>query len=407
MTSFLLFADAFLDHLNAQHPSIRFTMEEEEEQKLPYLDWNVHRCQGESLRTSVYRKLTHTSSYLKFESNHPPSAKRSVISSLIKRMDNITLGEDEKRKEERLVMSELEANGYPLAEIKRVQRRLKKEGAAKAIPKPKQDDDITAIAAIPYVPGISEAVSRILAPLRIKTAMGAQQRKWSLMKSGKDLLPSESQPGVIYALGCRDCPKVYIGETGRTVKQRVKEHKDYTKKGDDHMSAVAKHVYDTGHAIHWQPRVVLRNSKTVERKVHEALTIQRIAKRNEDHLMNLDRGMELSAVWLSYPIPFVKLFSTACLNTSFWCYVDVLILAFAHWRSHLSMHRSTLARSVFDLAPRRHLEYILLNDIYNSKLSLTSTFSLMKTSVLKSKRCRISICSLVSVKLVSYIAVPE
>ena len=155
-------AGTFLDHLNTQHPSIRFTMEEEEEQKLPYLDLNVNRCQGGSLRTSIYRKRTHTSSYLKFESNHPPSAKRSVISSLIKRMDNITLGEDEKRKEERLVISELEANGYPLAEIKRVQRRLKKEGAAKAIPKPKQDDDITAIAAIPYVPGISEAVSRIL-----------------------------------------------------------------------------------------------------------------------------------------------------------------------------------------------------------------------------------------------------
>ena len=112
-------------------------------------------------------------------------------------MDNILLGEDEKRKEERLVISELEANGYPLAEIKRVQGRLKKEGAAKAIRKPKQDDGITAIAAIPYVPGISEAVSRILTPLRIKTAVGAQQRKWSLMKSGKDLLPSESQPGVI------------------------------------------------------------------------------------------------------------------------------------------------------------------------------------------------------------------
>ena len=48
----------------------------------------------------------------------------------------------------------------------------------------------------------------------------------------------------------------------------------------------------------------------------------------------------------SYPIPFVKFVSTACLNTSFWRYVDVLILAFAHWFSHLSMHRSTLAHTL-------------------------------------------------------------
>ena len=61
--------EAFLAHLNQQHPSIRFTIEKEEDGTLPFLDTRVHRCEGGSLRTSIYRKPTHTGSYLHFESN--------------------------------------------------------------------------------------------------------------------------------------------------------------------------------------------------------------------------------------------------------------------------------------------------------------------------------------------------
>ena len=55
--------------------------------------------------------------------------------------------------------------------------------------------------------------------------------KWSLMARAKDNLPAEDTPVAIYALGCTDCPKVYIGETGRTAKQRAREHKCHTRTG--------------------------------------------------------------------------------------------------------------------------------------------------------------------------------
>ena len=295
--SIVLKADvtALLDHLNSQHQSISFTMESEVDGKLPYLDLNVHRCKEGTLKTSIYRKPTHTGSYLDFNSNHAESAKRSVVMSLLKRMDHITLGEEERRKEEKRIKGELEANGYPQTFFKAAKRRVENQKSAK----PKSREETSTTVSIPYVRGISEAISRVLAPLGIRTATTTTKRKWTVMRRAKDALPADSTPGVIYAIGCKECPKVYVGETARTAKQRVKEHKDHTTKGNTEMSAIAKHVEETGHKIHWEARVLRKEGKTIKRKVHEALTIDKLRKRNSDHVMNKDSGMDLSNIWLS------------------------------------------------------------------------------------------------------------
>ena len=52
--------DSFLQHLNNQEPSIRFTMETESDSKLAFLDTAVPREPDGRLTTSVYRKPTHT-----------------------------------------------------------------------------------------------------------------------------------------------------------------------------------------------------------------------------------------------------------------------------------------------------------------------------------------------------------
>ena len=59
----------FLEHLNTIRPSIQFTMELEEDGKLPFLDVLVTRG-ANRLTTKVYRKATHTDRYIHFTSNH-------------------------------------------------------------------------------------------------------------------------------------------------------------------------------------------------------------------------------------------------------------------------------------------------------------------------------------------------
>ena len=71
----------FLEHLNSIRPCIQFTMELEEDRKLPFLDVMVTR-HDDRLSTSVYRKKTHTDRYIHFSSNHHDRVKRRVIQCL-------------------------------------------------------------------------------------------------------------------------------------------------------------------------------------------------------------------------------------------------------------------------------------------------------------------------------------
>ena len=285
--------DSLLKHLNNQHPSIQFTREMEESGKLPFLDLAVKRCEGGTLATSVYRKPTHSGRYLNFKSNAPDSVKRSVAASLFHRLDYITTGEEEKKKEEQRIITDLEANDFSRPFIDKV-RLLTKRNKVAPTSKPEESLPIST-AAIPDVRGVSEAIARVLRQVDIRTVATSKHRKWDLMIGAKDKLPSETLPGVVYALGCQECPRIYIGETGRTAKKRAEEHESHVRKGNTDMSAVAHHVVNTGHCVHWQPRVIMTETNTRKRKVREALVIHRLGP---DKVMNLDKRTELSSLWL-------------------------------------------------------------------------------------------------------------
>ena len=75
----------FLQHINEQHSSIKFTMEIEEDGKIPFHDVGISRNPDGSLHHNVYRKLTHTYRYLNQRSFHHPSFKSSVNRTLVQR----------------------------------------------------------------------------------------------------------------------------------------------------------------------------------------------------------------------------------------------------------------------------------------------------------------------------------
>ena len=75
-------------HLNNQHPAIQFTVEEEREGKIPFLDVMVER-KGMQVHTSVFRKKTHTDRYLNYESHHHPRTLNGVVKCLKNRAEEV------------------------------------------------------------------------------------------------------------------------------------------------------------------------------------------------------------------------------------------------------------------------------------------------------------------------------
>ena len=73
--------DTFHEHLNRQNPHIQFTKEIEENGKIPFLDCLVSRNENK-LRTTIYRKPTHTDRLLDQSSYNPTSHKATTIQTL-------------------------------------------------------------------------------------------------------------------------------------------------------------------------------------------------------------------------------------------------------------------------------------------------------------------------------------
>ena len=80
----------FLQHINQQLQSIKFTMEVEQNNSIPFLDIRVTKKGQGPPTLQVYRKPTHTDRYLHYWSFNHPSVLQSVPNALIRRAHQLS-----------------------------------------------------------------------------------------------------------------------------------------------------------------------------------------------------------------------------------------------------------------------------------------------------------------------------
>ena len=102
----------------------------------------------------------------------------------------------------------------------------------------------------------------------------------------KDQVPVQQKAGVIYRIPCKDCPEVYVGQTGRTLAHRLKEHKRTLTSGNLAQSAVAEHATQQSHAIDWECATVI----DTEQIFHRRCTLESWHIQSETNAMNREEG---------------------------------------------------------------------------------------------------------------------
>ncbi|BHF73660.1 hypothetical protein SprV_0401674200 [Sparganum proliferum] len=83
----------FQEHINTVFPDIQFTMAEEENNQLAFLDVLLCHKDCGGLKTKVFRKATNTMQVLNFNSNHPISHKRSCSTTIFAAYEDIQEGQ--------------------------------------------------------------------------------------------------------------------------------------------------------------------------------------------------------------------------------------------------------------------------------------------------------------------------
>ena len=87
----------------------------------------------------------------------------------------------------------------------------------------------------------------------------------------KDPTDNKEKCGAIYHIPCGTCDDFYIGETGRKMGQRFKEHMS-----SDKESAVLDHLKKTGHRFSFDDiNILARENYFASRKTREALEIHK------------------------------------------------------------------------------------------------------------------------------------
>ena len=103
--------------------------------------------------------------------------------------------------------------------------------------------------------------SRLLRPYNIRVAHQPVAHIRKALSHPKDKLQVLERSGVVYRVNCRNCPKHYIGQTGRKLGTRLKEHSSAIRRHDQY-SLISVHEDTTGHQIDLNSPQILARSRT-------------------------------------------------------------------------------------------------------------------------------------------------
>ena len=210
----------FLELLNSLHPSLSFTMEAEENGKLPFLDALVMR-DVDKFSTTIYRKPTATGLYTRWDSYSDTSKKFALIRTLALRAKRICSPE------------------HLAAALVKVRAILQRNGCPRPIVDQVVDSVVNKLPVetvkrkpiylrLPWIGSASVAFRKRIQCLTRKAvpfsdAITSFTSRALIHPCRKDVLPTEDLSNVIYLFTC-GCGRRYVGRTSQRLGDRVKQH---------------------------------------------------------------------------------------------------------------------------------------------------------------------------------------
>ena len=257
--------DTLLVKLNGIHPKISFTMEEEVDGKIPFLDTMIHREKTE-VKLSVYRKLTNKDDYIHYFSGHDIKTKRGIVIGFYLRA--LRICDDDFLKDEiKYINDAFSRLRYPntlLKECLNKARKIRQNSCAKAKP------DLYVVT--PPNDGAQHIQKSVGKKIAIISKCGS--RIMDITRKKQKTTGNENS--LVYEVPCKDCDLVYIGETHIGLKKRMGYHiRDL--RHSTISNALVKHREATSHRINTSEARILesqipnRTLRVLKESVHIGL----------------------------------------------------------------------------------------------------------------------------------------
>jgi len=262
------------DKFNSFHQRLKFTMEVEENgDRLNFLDLSIIK-KGNSLIFDWFRKPTFSGRFLNYHSHHPFIHKRGTIYSLIDRVIQLSHPEFHQRNFDHIIRILLD-NGYPLSLIfSSIRRRLHARfhsciGGGLTNGSENEKERVKPLYfTIPYVSSIASNFIQFFKKIPFcKLAFSCLNKLDRFVGVHKDVLPVLSRSNVVYQINCRDCDSSYVGQTKRTLRTRVNEHRNHVGRSTAQNSVITDHRVTTKHDFDWDRVKILDKEMNLNKRL--------------------------------------------------------------------------------------------------------------------------------------------
>ncbi|XP_058983463.1 uncharacterized protein LOC131804504 [Musca domestica] len=258
-----------LKTLNMYNKQLRFTMESELNNQLPYLDSLVQR-EGKKLLLDWYQKPTASGRLINYHSKHPRRIKINTATNFIQRVLKIS---DRKfhAKNKIKIIKILKMNDFPSNIVNELIKRAEGNRAyqnTKLVEKTYKRST--------YIPGFSErfSSSNMYNSEKYQLAFRSSNTNNNFFSRTKTKIPHEDKSNVVYKIKCNGdgsnvCQKAYVGTTKSKLKTRISSHKSDQKtitKPIEQKTALAAHCQQEGHTPNFKDVDILAQENNYKRR---------------------------------------------------------------------------------------------------------------------------------------------
>ena len=268
--------------LNNVNSNIQFTVEKEENNKLPFLDTIIHKTH-EGIKFSVYRKPTNKDDFIHYLSGHDKKVKTGVVIGFFLRALRVCSPEY-LEEEFTYIKNAFQKLKYPISLLnsllnksKNIYNRIREEQ------EPKNSNYLS----VP-MSTISEAIDKYLSNAGINIVKSSGIKIGEMVKKSEKIKTNDNS--IIYRIPCAGCSASYIGESSRGLHKRIQDHKNDIRHHRTSNSLVV-HIDSHKHLPNWQGIDIIQKglSKSIRKTVEAAYINTNETINHRDGFVSLSR----------------------------------------------------------------------------------------------------------------------
>jgi len=246
----------FLSFINSLCPTVKFTLEVGGH-TINFLDLTISIL-NQQHSFKIFRKPTCTDITILNSSFHHPAHKNAAFMSMIHRLLTIPLSRQDFSNEVNTIKYLAYKNDVTLDIDDLIRKKSFSLLLDSTTTHPRSTTPLK-WTRLPFLGKISFKLSRILQRSGLQPAFYSFNTSKNILSHLKDPIPQDERSGV-YSIQCTDCPSIYIGQTGRQLKSRIREHIAAIRNNNPDKSNFGKHILNSGHSFDSNASVTLLHS---------------------------------------------------------------------------------------------------------------------------------------------------